>query len=567
MKHLRTIAQLVSALATLACPCTLDLYLHSCRLGPGEGERFGTTVEHIYNYYNNVFDFRRSHRLELHLFGDQTQFEWFGDSIRGPQGMPTGWHHDGVVAVYKEDRYLSTVFREVSHLLVGKATRYCPLWLDEGLAEVFKDVSIHKGKMVLLRSPSTERTLRYWLREGLLPPLDEYVATTAAEWRRLAIGGHKEAGYEISRSFVAFLLAWPEREQKLRRYMQTLSQRRDRDSAVAFASFWDNDLTALERDWHDFIRRNQPEHTPLPVPPSVAVFERCDAHVHRPWPMKRRPQPRVDTADTVNAAARRPDDEPVDTLHQDSVGSAQQMAQAVDVREDDSADFSKPVSDSATLAPHDSIAAPPAKATIVDTLTPMLDTLVGETVARFASLLARDSVRLALWVDTLGRTSLGRVNDTAWWRFTGSDTAQGPRLRSAVLDTTVARPHMMEVPCDLVREADTRRALLYAEGITKVLSGRRTTETVKQMITAQRRRIAEIYDARLAQKPGLTGNVTVAFTVDEDGRVTEAGIESSTVGDQPLEDELLQFVRSLTFGPVAAPGNVTRVKFPFVFVE
>ena len=61
----------------------------------------------------------------------------------------------------------------------------------------------------------------------------------------------------------------------------------------------------------------------------------------------------------------------------------------------------------------------------------------------------------------------------------------------------------------------------------------------------------------------LTGRVTIAWTVSEDGTPEDVKVESSTLGDTEAESCMATRVRRLHFP--APRGGAVRVEFPFVF--
>ncbi len=62
----------------------------------------------------------------------------------------------------------ATIYHEYTHLLMGKAGEWIPLWLNEGLAEFFQNTDIH-DKDAQLGEPSTDDIL--YLRQNRLLPL------------------------------------------------------------------------------------------------------------------------------------------------------------------------------------------------------------------------------------------------------------------------------------------------------------------------------------------------------------------------------------------------------------
>ncbi len=77
--------------------------------------------------------------------------------------------------------------------------------------------------------------------------------------------------------------------------------------------------------------------------------------------------------------------------------------------------------------------------------------------------------------------------------------------------------------------------------------------------------VAPCYEASLTRDPRAYGEVVVAFTVGPDGRVTEAGVHLSTLGDAAAEACAVDAVRALAFPGVTSDQLV--VVYPFVFTS
>jgi TonB family protein len=84
---------------------------------------------------------------------------------------------------------------------------------------------------------------------------------------------------------------------------------------------------------------------------------------------------------------------------------------------------------------------------------------------------------------------------------------------------------------------------------------------VHRPISAQSPELRRLYEERLEKKPKLAGKLTVKFTI-EGGRVTDAVVQSSTLGDPELERAILELVRGLEFD---LPGGRVVVSYPFAF--
>ena len=93
--------------------------------------------------------------------------------------------------------------------------------------------------------------------------------------------------------------------------------------------------------------------------------------------------------------------------------------------------------------------------------------------------------------------------------------------------------------------------------------GRRTDESVMQVVLSRQGRITYLYEKYLKRNPNLRGKVSIEFTVAANGFVTAATILESTVNHPELERDLLNLIKHLKFDPIPS-GNVTMV-FPFQF--
>lgn len=93
--------------------------------------------------------------------------------------------------------------------------------------------------------------------------------------------------------------------------------------------------------------------------------------------------------------------------------------------------------------------------------------------------------------------------------------------------------------------------------------GRRTDESVMQVVLSRQGRITYLYEKYLKRNPNLRGKVSIEFTIAANGFVTAATILESTVNHPELERDLLNLIKHLKFDPIPS-GNVTTV-FPFQF--
>ncbi|MFP2907305.1 TonB family protein [Pyxidicoccus sp. 3LFB2] len=87
---------------------------------------------------------------------------------------------------------------------------------------------------------------------------------------------------------------------------------------------------------------------------------------------------------------------------------------------------------------------------------------------------------------------------------------------------------------------------------------------IHEVIRANRQDIIDCYDKRRETHPEVKGTVRVKFTIANDGTVPRCAVEKTTAHDVPLEDCIVERVKTWRFPPPRGDGIVT-VSYPFVF--
>jgi len=84
---------------------------------------------------------------------------------------------------------------------------------------------------------------------------------------------------------------------------------------------------------------------------------------------------------------------------------------------------------------------------------------------------------------------------------------------------------------------------------------------VKQNITS----ISMSYEKELKKNPQLAGKITVKFTIEEDGSVSNVEIVETTMNSPDLESDIVRKIKRWTFEALSAGSGSTVVTYPFVF--
>jgi TonB family protein len=73
------------------------------------------------------------------------------------------------------------------------------------------------------------------------------------------------------------------------------------------------------------------------------------------------------------------------------------------------------------------------------------------------------------------------------------------------------------------------------------------------------------YNKRLRDKPGMTGNVKIRFSIDEFGKVIYCDVLESTMHDPYFEKIVSTIISRWRFEKINKPGDITEIIYPFAF--
>lgn len=93
--------------------------------------------------------------------------------------------------------------------------------------------------------------------------------------------------------------------------------------------------------------------------------------------------------------------------------------------------------------------------------------------------------------------------------------------------------------------------------------GKRSEESVRQVIQKYQGRLTYIYKKYLKHNPDLVGKIVAEVVIDADGSVSNVTLVTSTLNHPELEREILNFIRKWQYDPIDQ-GQVT-VTYPLFF--
>jgi TonB family protein len=95
-------------------------------------------------------------------------------------------------------------------------------------------------------------------------------------------------------------------------------------------------------------------------------------------------------------------------------------------------------------------------------------------------------------------------------------------------------------------------------------SGEFDAALVQRQIKQRLKSITRCYESELRRNPTLSGKVTVTFTIQERGNVTDARASQNTTGSPAVADCVTRTISRFRFNPGPDGGSVT-FRYPFVF--
>jgi TonB family protein len=116
----------------------------------------------------------------------------------------------------------------------------------------------------------------------------------------------------------------------------------------------------------------------------------------------------------------------------------------------------------------------------------------------------------------------------------------------------------------VVKERDVRGNVGVSRGGDIGGSGEFDAALVQRQIKQRLKSITRCYESELRKNPSLSGKVTVTFTIQERGNVTDAKATQNTTGSPAVADCVTRTISRFRFNPGPDGGSVT-FRYPFVF--
>ena len=109
-----------------------------------------------------------------------------------------------------------------------------------------------------------------------------------------------------------------------------------------------------------------------------------------------------------------------------------------------------------------------------------------------------------------------------------------------------------------------RVSIINVEGNSGEFVSTSDKEAVRRVIIRNRSAIKSCYDVELTKNPNIVGKIVLEWEIVNTGKMRNAKVKSSDVGNGALAECIINRLRVLKF-PDPGPNEIAKVAFPFVF--
>lgn len=222
------------------------------QLTPQQEAELRRIIDHQVAFHKQALDIYEPLFVPVKIFPKLSHYQRY----RGSADRMSG-HYSNVIreiVLYKaQPNYIGTLYHEAQHLVFAAGKVWPPIWLNEGLSEVYENAEFRGDKLVSLQSNRQKKLLLRWLDEGTLPDVGSYMALSRESWMNLRYEPER-ISYTMAWGLVYFLMSSEMGRQSIIDTIRYIKERDERFSGVIYPG----GIKAFDRDFRAFLR-NMPE--------------------------------------------------------------------------------------------------------------------------------------------------------------------------------------------------------------------------------------------------------------------------------------------------------------------
>jgi hypothetical protein len=117
---------------------------------------------------------------------------------------------------------------------------------------------------------------------------------------------------------------------------------------------------------------------------------------------------------------------------------------------------------------------------------------------------------------------------------------------------------------DLMGSGHGRPNVNIGNASETIIMGGLDKSVIDEYIRRHMAQIRNCYEKELSSSPSLAGRIATRFVISGSGRVTQAGVSSSSMGNASVEGCLVGVLKRIVF-PEPLGGGIVEVDYPFSF--
>ena len=227
----------------------------------GATQKLALKLEQFHFVFSKIFNLplERSVKTTVVMFKDEPSFTPYKPIYNGKRANVAGYFQGGedenlivIDTSANQERPLAVIYHEYTHLLTSNTPREWPLWLKEGLAELYSSFEVFRG-MVLFGAPISRHV--GLLRQKTLIPLTDLLSVS----RGSSLYNERERQgifYAQSWALCHYMMVGDSnaREQQMVEYTTLINQ--GVESERAFVLAFKTDKATLEKTLKSYVQRN-----------------------------------------------------------------------------------------------------------------------------------------------------------------------------------------------------------------------------------------------------------------------------------------------------------------------
>jgi hypothetical protein len=231
-------------------------------------------ISAIYQYYSEWFGWKPQPNavISIKIFAEYKDFEIY-QLRHNNREVNENSHYSPkrneivMVASRSTESTLRTIFHESSHAIINMESKMMPLWINEGLAEVFKYTKVHDEQFSVSKNRRKMITLQEQLRNGTLKSIESYLDISNYEWLSESKKVKRDY-YKLAWSMMKFLMQSSEGKDALRKIIHfektadnlklNFANRNPISRHIALSKVFSNNypggVEALDEEWRSWIK-------------------------------------------------------------------------------------------------------------------------------------------------------------------------------------------------------------------------------------------------------------------------------------------------------------------------